>query len=608
MGSSTSGVPSAKLAVAGEDNDLEDPDSQAVKYNKRLLNSKRSRTRPPIAQLAPLVRFSKSAGSLAVVVCLWLLLTVVFFVWQYSAHQTEERARIEREERQARAERIWKERHYDNPLRKEGYRPERQLELAFQEERTHVDEKGEMTLIRKLLHEWLEDLNQEILRNVKYEPRWVRPYLLPPLPDKNAQENKKRNRRRRNTGVKSGFADYFKVERAGVHMEWKREWDAMSEAEKARGPLVDYTDPNKYRYPPKQMSPPVQGGYPSLRTLEDIMKKWHQDQDCKDVITETLIHFNYSDPNDLAAATLFRDAALPFKLYDVPEITTAGEKWTDHYLMQNFGHEGKKHKHRSEQGNVLASGNAQESPNNFFAFLIPKLWDVDDMGLPPVRNNDWSFAEWAEHARYADTIGLSSGQPHFYWQSGCPPEERHYTAAKWTFITRDLREMSATNETFLVFHPDLQKGIQCRFGERGVVAATHYDGGRNMVAMITGAKRYILSPPNQCSKLGIFTKKSSPIYRHSLLNFGHIKYLKNDAPSKFGEMSSEERAWLQRAAASQAVETVLKAGEILYIPSHWFHYIISLQKSAQCNVRSGIDQVGTLEFGGKYEVETCKDD
>ena len=128
---------------------------------------------------------------------------------------------------------------------------------------------------------------------------------------------------------------------------------------------------------------------------------------------------------------------------------------------------------------------------------------------------------------------------------------------------------------------------------------------RVVVAMIRGAKRYILSPPNQCSKLGIFTQKQSPIYRHSLLNFGHIQYLHQNNES--GGMSPEERAWLERAATAQSVETVLKQGEVLYIPSHWFHYIISLQKSAQCNVRSGTDKEGNPRFGGRRQVEECID-
>ena len=32
---------------------------------------------------------------------------------------------------------------------------------------------------------------------------------------------------------------------------------------------------------------------------------------------------------------------------------------------------------------------------------------------------------------------------------------------------------------------------------------------------------------------------------------------------------------------------VVRAGEVLYIPSYWFHYIVSLDQSVQCNTRSG---------------------
>jgi Cupin-like domain len=100
--------------------------------------------------------------------------------------------------------------------------------------------------------------------------------------------------------------------------------------------------------------------------------------------------------------------------------------------------------------------------------------------------------------------------------------------------------------------------VKRRFGERGVVAATHYDSGRNMVAMIKGAKRYILSPPRACSKLGLFTSRNSPIYRHSLLNFAHIPFAKD----YHNLMSNEERAWLGRASTAEAIDTVVKAGEV----------------------------------------------
>ena len=120
--------------------------------------------------------------------------------------------------------------------------------------------------------------------------------------------------------------------------------------------------------------------------------------------------------------------------------------------------------------------------------------------------------------------------------------------------------------------------------------------------MITGAKRYILSPPRECSKLGISTDRHVAIFRHSLLNFGHLIHV--DDPTKVDEMPEEERAWLQRAGQADAFETVLKAGEVLYLPSHYFHYITSLQKSAQCNVRSGVDYEGDVHFGGSEDVTT----
>ena len=70
-------------------------------------------------------------------------------------------------------------------------------------------------------------------------------------------------------------------------------------------------------------------------------------------------------------------------------------------------------------------------------------------------------------------------------------------------------------------------------------------------------------------------------------------------------MSSKERKWLRIAGKAPSISTVLKEGEVLYIPSNWFHYIISLQKSAQCNVRSGHDTGATEEFGGFMDVKYC---
>ncbi|KAG7371628.1 cupin-like domain containing protein [Nitzschia inconspicua] len=67
-----------------------------------------------------------------------------------------------------------------------------------------------------------------------------------------------------------------------------------------------------------------------------------------------------------------------------------------------------------------------------------------------------------------------------------------------------------------------QNWIQCRVGERGITTPVHYDDGQNIIGMITGAKRYILLPPNQRSKLSIFTDRDHSLFQHSKLNSGRM--------------------------------------------------------------------------------------
>lgn len=443
----------------------------------------------------------------------------------------------------------------------------------------------------------LAQIDADIRSNHHGGVRWIRPTLLKELPGQPANPILSegfffRGKKRRHSSKNRIGA--FSVKRLhDTNMVWKTEMDQIirgGQHHLLNGPKVDYTKID-YTYPPVLMEVPTRG-YPQLDKLGDILKRYPQDDvdNPPQPFVEKLLHFNYSNPTERAAAERFRTAELPFKVYDVPDIPTT--LWTDEYVTQNFD--------RSSHQGPRAHGTAQESPNNFFAFFTPEGWIPEEMGPPPTRNNDWNYETWANHAKYADHVGLDFDQPHFYWQAGVPKTERHQAQSTWTFISRDLPMLSSPTATFFIFEPEEQKGIQCRFGERGVTAATHYDSGRNMVAMITGAKRYILSPPRECSKLGIVTARGNSIFRHSLLNFGNMKYLDTEKG-----VSEEERGWLELASQSDAIDTILKAGEVLYIPSHWFHYITSVQKSAQCNVRSGLEEKGTEEFGGLEDVRKC---
>jgi hypothetical protein len=50
---------------------------------------------------------------------------------------------------------------------------------------------------------------------------------------------------------------------------------------------------------------------------------------------------------------------------------------------------------------------------------------------------------------------------------------------------------------------------------------------------------------------------------------------------------------------AMATEVVVSMGEMLYIPSFWFHYIVSQDASIQCNARSG------ESAAGKQEISQC---
>lgn len=105
---------------------------------------------------------------------------------------------------------------------------------------------------------------------------------------------------------------------------------------------------------------------------------------------------------------------------------------------------------------------------------------------------------------------------------------------------------------------------------KGVIAENHFDGSRNAVAVLRGSRRYILSHPNQCDRLALYPK-GHPSARHSAVDWSDVKL--DDYP---------------RFADARVNEVVLTPGQVLYLPTEWFHYIVSLDLNYQCNTRSGV--------------------
>lgn len=307
--------------------------------------------------------------------------------------------------------------------------------------------------------------------------------------------------------------------------------------------------------------------YPVYSNLLDIVRTWNPDIiEPPEPFVETLQHFNYSDPKERAIAKLFRQQEIPFKLYDIPEFKKVGDKWTVEYLSDKF---------------KIHDSKVEKSKNNHFMYWTKR--NMKDY-TPPTEIIEMTFDEWLLKAIYADEKKISNATEHYYFMAGSPPI--YYDKNPDSFIYQDLKLFQATQNNFFVFDYKKNKGIQCRFGMRGVIAEAHYDSGRNMVAMLRGAKRYIIAPPQACPNLAIISDGKHPSYRHSVIDW-----------------SDEQQAISSGFADVPAIDTIVRAGEVLYIPSYWFHYIVSLKYSIQCNSRSGSPPSGY----GLEVIDECLD-
>lgn len=308
--------------------------------------------------------------------------------------------------------------------------------------------------------------------------------------------------------------------------------------------------------------------YPKYQTLMDVVSTWNPDvSDPPAYFKETLMHFNYSNPVERAMAEKYRNAEIPFKVYDVPHFDETSEKWSDEYLSKVLSKSGSNH--------------VEKSKDNHFMYWALKGWRETDVEyVPPTEIiHDMNFDKWLSVAKEADATKMKNDSIHYYLMSSAPIGDKGKT-----FIARDLPLFTTSSPNFFISNPRSNKGIQCRFGMRGIIAEAHYDSGRNMVAMLKGVKRYIINPPTACKQLAIITDIDHPSYRHSVIDWSDMKQAESHNFEKI-----------------DAIDTLVRQGEVLYIPSYWLHYIISLKYSIQCNSRSGSPPNGE----GLEEIEKC---
>jgi len=323
--------------------------------------------------------------------------------------------------------------------------------------------------------------------------------------------------------------------------------------------------------------------------LLDILGKWNPDvADPPPTFQETLQHFDFSNLTERAMASAFRDAELPFKVYNVPEFETVRQKWNDDYLLEMLGHNSKVHVEKSDTNHFMYWANKNLRSRPVDTPRQPGTVNPKGNWQQPtdiLNRGELMFPEWLKIAKQADIEKpKAENSTHYYFMHSSMKGDSG--KGKYAFIARDLRVFSSGLKNFFITNPELNKGIQCRFGMRGIIAEAHYDGGRNNVVMIKGTKRYILTAPDQCEYLDLISERSHPSYRHSQIDW------------------SNPAAAREHFQGAQGIDTIVRTGEMLYIPSYWIHYIISLNYSIQCNSRSGPPP----EEQGLEDIDRCMHD
>lgn len=315
--------------------------------------------------------------------------------------------------------------------------------------------------------------------------------------------------------------------------------------------------------------------YPRHVNLLDMLKKWPLDDTDvpADGVVEgdTLRRFDATSEADMEKALYYRNHEVPFVVTNTPSIVAAREKWTWKYLASKF----RGMSTRAEKSPTAHFMYWNTKPGKKFqeqqAFAREKNPDY----RPPTEFVAMTFDEWLEKALEMDDggNGLNTwNKTHYYFHAN---GGSNFQKNQW--ILEDLPIFEPVAGLWMA-EPDKNKGINCRIGMRGIAAASHFDSGRNFIAMIRGEKRYILNGPGECKSLYLYSR-DHPEARHTAVDWW--------APDL------KEFPLFKDAGA---VQLVLREGEVLYMPTGWSHYPVSLGMSAQCNSRSGVAPEGGAEL------------
>jgi hypothetical protein len=112
-----------------------------------------------------------------------------------------------------------------------------------------------------------------------------------------------------------------------------------------------------------------------------------------------------------------------------------------------------------------------------------------DDWMQPTDNVELNFQDWYTRALNVEHSSDPIHTEHYYLRlNGLFEHENDY-------LYDELPFFEPSQSSLFMVDPDQERGINCRFGSKGIIAEAHYDMSRNMILVLNGRKRYILAHP-----------------------------------------------------------------------------------------------------------------
>jgi hypothetical protein len=217
-------------------------------------------------------------------------------------------------------------------------------------------------------------------------------------------------------------------------------------------------------------------------------------------------------------ALTYRNAEKPFVIRNDPKVMSVVQKWDDgsgDYLHQVLGD--------------VEQFRTERSPVNSFMWYRLRGKKAEKSGYIKPMNDETSmtYGEWLEHALEKDGVALGNEEliakskelkeRRLGLSNKSAPEEDDHSIengeeesdeekeTKWYYFRLNASLKGAKtgspesfiydelpffdprkrrDSEFYIVDPNEERGINCRFGMRGVIAANHFDMSRNMIAVL----------------------------------------------------------------------------------------------------------------------------